>query len=1208
MQIRLVTPTQFLCVISILSFLFIGTARSDDSNAASQTIPILDRIVFSTQSWGELGIDACAHAPGKEPMKLQVGDEVYEKGLGHHANGEILFDLGGDCASFETSVGVQKQAQDQGSVIFKIRVDGEEVFDSGLMRESDPLKEIRIPVEGAFDLELIVEDGGDGITCDCANWINPVLTAASKEARARAERLRFDAAPYARMVTWDPERMDGARSNRVQEFARDEVFLESPVVYRGRGYEVPVWGDGIGCIGLQWAERRMLKKLAIHFADKVDAPPADRIRVQYWVGESPWQGEWKPLEGAIEVEDRSMILSWDAKEYPDLARKGTEKIRWIFPVSKEGSFVQQFDAWTQSHCETTDLRLEAAEGVTASTCEVLIYNGSIFPSNEIDPLQRIVWRPSQPVLLRVLNTVPRPWKSDQTNLCFSFANAGCAVSVEDVKKNKSVFVRDAGIFVSLIDSEETLKSIDLATSGRRTILDQVRDAPDQTFKQAMEHVHNPIQDLGPMMLSLACDNRKFVAHRDGGIEFNRVDDLPGTIWGGQWKGSCWIRPSVRGLGEVTRRLDGGWTPLPVLAGEANGATYTQRTFVAPLGERRGDSLWLFEKPLCVTEWRFENPTDSSVEVAFDLSFSVKDATPSLSPKEDKVWVEVEGKPLAFVRFGGSSGLQVSNEGSTLRWRGDLDARSQIEIVCLTPGWEATPSELEEAPESDELANRTKEYWEGVLAPAMKVRIPDPFLENVIRASQVHCLLAARNDRSDGSIAAWIASDRYGPLESEAHSVILGMDRMGHEEFATRSLDYFIKQYNDAGYLTTGYTLMGTGWHLWTLAEHFDLRRNRAWLESVAPEVARVCEWISDQLEKTKRLDPSGKPLPEYGLMPPGVVADWNRFLYRFVFQAHYYAGLHDAAEALAEIGNSSASALLESASEFKSNILRAYRWSVARTPAFELRTGCWSSSDPSALYCFGPMGEVFPGEDGNRSWCYDVELGAHHLIPTGVIDPHSTEAEAMINHLEDFQFFQSGMGEYPRERNEADRFNLGGFAKVQPYYCRIADIYALRDEVKPFIRSYFNAIPTLLSREILSFWEHFHNIAAWNKTHETGWFLSQTRTMFLMERGGELWLAPFVTNNWLMDGMEVSIENAPTHFGPVDYRLISSVNQGFIDAIIEPPKRNPPESIVLRVSHPEGKSIKRVWVDGRDWKDFDTEKETIRLTPGEKAIHVRVEY
>ena len=130
----------------------------------------------------------------------------------------------------------------------------------------------------------------------------------------------------------------------------------------------------------------------------------------------------------------------------------------------------------------------------------------------------------------------------------------------------------------------------------------------------------------------------------------------------------------------------------------------------------------------------------------------------------------------------------------------------------------------------------------------------------------------------------------------------------------------------------------------------------------------------------------------------------------------------------------------------------------------------------------------------------------------------------MVDYLEDVQFLRTGMGGYAEENNRKDFFCFGGFAKLQPYYCRIAEIYAMRDDVKPFIRSYFNCIPTLVSKENLSFWEHFHNQCGWNKTHETGWFLCQTRVMFIGERDDELWLAPFVTNHWMKDGMKVSVQ------------------------------------------------------------------------------------
>ena len=151
-------------------------------------------------------------------------------------------------------------------------------------------------------------------------------------------------------------------------------------------------------------------------------------------------------------------------------------------------------------------------------------------------------------------------------------------------------------------------------------------------------------------------------------------------------------------------------------------------------------------------------------------------------------------------------------------------------------------------------------------------------------------------------------------------------------------------------------------------------------------------------------------------------------------------------------------------------------------------------------------------------------------------------------------------------------------------------------------------LSTLINEENLSLWEHFHNAGAWNKTHETGWFLCQTAMMFVMERGDELWLAPMITNRWLEDGKNVTVRNAPTRFGSVDYSIVSHANDGRIEASIEPPKRNPPKQIVIRIRHPQGKIMKSVTVDGKPYADFDPITETIRLSStGQPMIRVRAE-
>jgi len=225
------------------------------------------------------------------------------------------------------------------------------------------------------------------------------------------------------------------------------------------------------------------------------------------------------------------------------------------------------------------------------------------------------------------------------------------------------------------------------------------------------------------------------------------------------------------------------------------------------------------------------------------------------------------------------------------------------------------------------------------------------------------------------------------------------------------------------------------------------------------------------------------------------------------------------------------------------------------------------------------------------------------------MSPDSKDARWIMNHMEDVQFMGSGWGYdgYTSDKNHKDWYNLGGFAKVQPYYARTTEVYGLQDDVKAFIRSYFNAVISLLNRENLSLWEHFHN-GAYNKTHETGYFLYQSRMMLVMEKGELLWLAPFVTSNWLKDGMQIAVSQAPTRWGQVGFRITSHVNEGYIEAEITLPARQTPDEIVLRLRHPEGKPIRSVEVDGKTYTRFERDKEIIRLNPSQSRISVRARF
>ena len=142
-----------------------------ESLRVEQYLDDMPDLFESTQSWGVLGVNTASYDPsGAPPLPLQILDRTYDRGIGHHAVGEIRIPLEERYLAFKAEVGVQWQGGDLGSVVFEVWVDDEMRFAGGPMNDSDPAVPVAIPLDGARLLRLVAHDGGGGITCSMANW------------------------------------------------------------------------------------------------------------------------------------------------------------------------------------------------------------------------------------------------------------------------------------------------------------------------------------------------------------------------------------------------------------------------------------------------------------------------------------------------------------------------------------------------------------------------------------------------------------------------------------------------------------------------------------------------------------------------------------------------------------------------------------------------------------------------------------------------------------------------------------------------------------------------------------------------------------------------------------------------------------------------------------------------------------------------------
>jgi alpha-galactosidase len=112
---------------------------------------------------------------------LNIAGTQYVRGLYCHAASSLIVRLPGPAQRFTAVVGVDANGQTsggRGSVVFRVRMEGKDLWRSGLMREGMAGAAVTAELSGAREFSLDIQDGGDGISCDQADWAEAKVTLA----------------------------------------------------------------------------------------------------------------------------------------------------------------------------------------------------------------------------------------------------------------------------------------------------------------------------------------------------------------------------------------------------------------------------------------------------------------------------------------------------------------------------------------------------------------------------------------------------------------------------------------------------------------------------------------------------------------------------------------------------------------------------------------------------------------------------------------------------------------------------------------------------------------------------------------------------------------------------------------------------------------------------------------------------------------------
>jgi len=111
---------------------------------------------------------------------VRVGGTHFERGIGVHSQSRLVYETGGDFAVFFSHFGLDDTAGPLADVDIEIRVDGQTRFHRKHIKhrppdQHEPGDPIRIELDGAKRLELIVTFGQNGDVQDRFNWAGAAL-------------------------------------------------------------------------------------------------------------------------------------------------------------------------------------------------------------------------------------------------------------------------------------------------------------------------------------------------------------------------------------------------------------------------------------------------------------------------------------------------------------------------------------------------------------------------------------------------------------------------------------------------------------------------------------------------------------------------------------------------------------------------------------------------------------------------------------------------------------------------------------------------------------------------------------------------------------------------------------------------------------------------------------------------------------------------
>lgn len=483
-------------------------------------------------------------------------------------------------------------------------------------------------------------------------------------------------------------------------------------------------------------------------------------------------------------------------------------------------------------------------------------------------------------------------------------------------------------------------------------------------------------------------------------------------------------------------------------------------------------------------------------------------------------------------------------------------------------------------------------WTRTLEGAMELDLPEDWISNFCR----HAMVLEMITRIGNHPRYGVVNKNYGGSEHDGFQDILNSSvacylEWGLTDIARNYLDYYFTYFvrSDGSIDYRGPEIGQYARMLINLAQYFEYTGDDELLLKYDSKIKAILRILMSRRENAKR---RSKEDPAYGMIMGRHEADISFItptLATFDYEQPYFSnstetwrGFRDLGRAWFLIGEKNkdpelvvrGNALVYEAAELQKDIYRAINRSVLYDRRMSYLPPIAGSKKYHIDYPYRSRPESF---DDNRVWSEMMHSG---ILSREVIDiilafgaAHLGMRLGIFGNRKLLVAFQHGEAYSLIQHDMIHEFLLFYYSHALHLHTRgtwtaleCVDMDRDRGEHLPY------CLPAQVTIPIL-----------------TKWML-----VFEDPLSSVLWLAKATPRSWLEDGKCIKVQNATTRWGLVSYQIMSQLDKGEIKAKITLPK-NMASEVVIRLRVPENHHIQSVQINGKRWKVFDPQAETISL-------------